>query len=85
MSKVGEFGLEENWEEERKKDTGFYAGFILYADNIDAYKRALAMLDKVFGIKLITSKINNDKLYITAEVPKDFKQNLVNWKDMENI
>jgi hypothetical protein len=65
---------EENEIEEGEE--GFFAGFIVYVDDIDVFKRLNTLLSKFYGAKLITAKLNDGRLYITSKKPEDFKEML---------
>ena len=65
---------EENEIEENEE--GFFAGFIIYVDDIDVFRRLNALLSKFYGAKLITAKLNDGRLYITSKKPEDFKETL---------
>jgi hypothetical protein len=68
--------MKEEVKEEEEEPKGFYAGFIIYCDDVDTYRRLNVMLDRLFGAKLITSKVNVGKLYLTKIKPPDFNEDI---------
>jgi hypothetical protein len=59
-----------------KIDEGLFAGFIVYVDDIEVFRRLNVLLSRFLGAKLITAKLSDKKLYLTIKRPEDFKENL---------